>query len=113
MHKKIEGPGASLLVARYGFAVGPVLNLVCAVVLVLSVSSDQQFFFFTFVPAVLPCMAMTLNIACLGLGQAYKNHNSLASVRAGVVLTGTLAVILPSPLFYFMAHNLRFDFGVD
>ena len=100
----------SLLVARHGFAIGPILNLICAVILVLSISSDHQFFFFTFVPAVLPCLAITLNIACLGLGQVYKDSNSsLVSVRIGVILTGIIAVIASSPLFYFMELNLRFD----
>ena len=100
----------SLLVARHGFAIGPILNLICAVILVLSISSDHQFFFFIFVPAVLPCLAITLNIACLGLGQVYKESNSsLVSVRIGVILTGIIAVIASSPLFYFMELNLRFD----
>ena len=99
----------SLLVARHGFAIGPILNLICAVILVLSISSDHHFFFFTFVPAVLPCLAITLNVACLGLGQVYKDSNSsLVSVRIGVVLTGIIAVIASSPLFYFMELNLRF-----
>ena len=110
VQKNPKGPVTSLLVARHGFAIGPILNLICAVILVLSISSDHQFFFFTLVPAVLPCLAITLNIACLGLGQVYKESNSsLVSVRIGVVLTGIISVIASSPLFYFMELNLRFD----